>query len=148
MVDILHRVGINVSPRNVFDAITKLDRLSAWWTSDTTGQTEVGGVIHFQFGDRGSFDMKVLELDPAKRVVWEVVKGPTEWVGTKVIWDLKPQGEGTTILFKHQDWREPVEFMHHCSTKWATFLMSLKAMLETGKGTPFPNDVLISLDAD
>jgi hypothetical protein len=28
--------------------------------------------------------------------------------------------------------------MHACSTKWAIFLMSLKALGETGKGTPWP----------
>ena len=30
--------------------------------------------------------------------------------------------------------------MHHCSTKWAIFLMSVKSLVETGKGAPFPND--------
>ncbi|YBV94593.1 SRPBCC domain-containing protein (plasmid) [Phyllobacteriaceae bacterium JZ32] len=148
MVDILHRVGINAPPRDVYNALTTLDRLSDWWTNDTRGHTEIGGVIKFTFGERGFFDMKVLGLEPEKRVVWEVVDGPKEWIGTKVIWDLKPFGEGTTILFKQQGWREPVEFMHHCSTKWATFLMSLKALLETGKGSPYPNDVLISIDFD
>lgn len=71
--------------------------------------------------------MKVLELEPEKRVVWEVVDGPKEWIGTKVIWDLSPEGTGTTIRFKQQGWQEPVDFMHHCSTKWASFLFSLKA---------------------
>jgi hypothetical protein len=33
--------------------------------------------------------------------------------------------------------------MHHCSTKWAIFLMSLKAFVETGKGAPSPDDVKI-----
>ena len=47
------------------------------------------------------------------------------------------------MLFRHQDWREPVEFMHHCSTKWAIFLMSLKALVETGTGQPNPADVKI-----
>jgi uncharacterized protein YndB with AHSA1/START domain len=148
MVDILHRFGIGVPPKDVFDALTSLDRLNGWWTNQTTGETGVGGTIHFQFGDRGFFDMKVIELLPAERVVWEVTAGPDEWVGTRVIWELKPYEAGTTILFKHQGWREPVEFMHHCSTKWATFLLSLKALLETGKGMPFPDDVRISIDAD
>ena len=48
------------------------------------------------------------------------------------------------IAFKHQGWKEPVEFMHHCSTKWAIFLMSLKSLLETGKGLPNPHDVSIT----
>ncbi len=38
--------------------------------------------------------------------------------------------------------------MHHCSTKWAMFLMSLKAFVETGRGAPFPNDVHISNKGD
>jgi hypothetical protein len=33
--------------------------------------------------------------------------------------------------------------MHHCSTKWAIYLMSLKSVLETGKGAPAPRDVKI-----
>ena len=46
-------------------------------------------------------------------------------------------------VLKHQGWKEPVEFMHHCSTKWGVFLMSLKSLLETRKGAPAPNDVKI-----
>ena len=47
------------------------------------------------------------------------------------------------VLFTHQGWREPVEFMHHCSTKWGVFMMSLKSLVENGKGAAFPDDVLI-----
>jgi hypothetical protein len=47
----------------------------------------------------------------------------------------------TIILFKHQGWKEPVEFMHHCRTKWGMFLLSLKSVHEPGKGTPWPNDI-------
>jgi len=36
--------------------------------------------------------------------------------------------------------------MHHCSTKWATYLMSLKSLVETRKGAPNPNDTHISGD--
>jgi len=90
--------------------------------------------------------MKVLELQPAKRVLWEVMGGPAEWVGTKVSFDLKQSGEHAIVLFKHQGWKEPVEFMHHCSTKWAMYLMSLKSLVETGKGMPNPQDVNISGD--
>jgi hypothetical protein len=85
--------------------------------------------------------MKVLELQPSKWVLWQVVDGPEEWLGTKVSFDLKQNGDWTIVLFKHQGWKEPVEFMHHCSTKWAVFLLSLKSLLETGKGAPWPNEI-------
>jgi hypothetical protein len=88
--------------------------------------------------------MELLELDPAGRVRWRVTEGPAEWVGTEIDWNLSQRDEYTIVLFKHEGWREPVEFMHHCSTKWATFLMSLKEFVETGHGRPAPDDVRIS----
>jgi hypothetical protein len=72
-----------------------------------------------------------------------VVDGPEEWIGTKVRWDLREADDYTIVLLRHEDWREPVEFMHHCSTKWAVFLLSLKQLVETGKGAPDPDDIKI-----
>lgn len=143
MPDILHRVGITSSQSEVYAALATINGLSRWWTNDTRGDSKVGGEIHFQFSDRGFFRMKVLALEPLSRVLWEVVDGPAEWIGTKISFDLKQDEEFTIVLFKHEGWKEPVEFMHHCSTKWAVFLMSLKALCETGKGAPHPDDVLI-----
>ena len=143
MADILHRVGIKSSLDKVYKALATVEGLASWWTDDTRGDSKVGGVIHFQFGERGFFDMKVLELQPATRVLWQVVDGPEEWIGTTVSWELRQEKDYIIILFKHLGWKEPVEFMHHCSTKWGIFLMSLKSLLETGKGAPYPNDVKI-----
>jgi uncharacterized protein YndB with AHSA1/START domain len=145
MVDILHRIGVQTpTPEEVYEALTAVDRLAGWWTGDTTGSAEVGGVLRFRFPPVGGFDMEVLEATPSKRVTWRVVDGPAEWIGTTIDWDLRQDGDWTIVLFTHADWREPVEFMHHCSTKWATFLMSLKSFVETGGGAPAPRDVQIS----
>jgi uncharacterized protein YndB with AHSA1/START domain len=142
MVDILHRVGITATPEKVYEALTSIDGLAAWWTTDTSG--DVDGTLVFRFGDVGGFDMKVLDRQPGRRVLWEVIDGPAEWIATTVSFDLTQDGEWTIVLFAHTGWREPVEFMNHCSTKWAIFLMSLKALVETGAGAPHPNDVQIS----
>jgi len=146
-VDILHRVGVKSSSDAVYKALATREGLAAWWTDNTQGESKVGGALKFRFSadgaEIGGFDMKVLELDPGKRVQWQVVDGPEEWIGTKISFDLKQEGDYSIILFKHQDWREPVEFMYHCSTKWATFLMSLKSLVESGKGSPSPNDIRI-----
>ena len=142
-MDILHRVGIASStPDDVYAALTTLDGLSGWWASDTHGDTTIGGVLQFRF-EAGGIDMRVLELDPAKHVLWQVTDGPEEWIGTTVSWDLRQDGDYTIVLFKHQGWKEPVEFMHHCSTKWGVFMVSLKSLVETGKGAPDPCDIKI-----
>src|ERR1700683_1977356 len=125
MPDILHKVGIkSASLDNVYQALATVEGLSRWWTSNTQGESKVGGVLQFRFV-AGGFDMKVLELHPAKRVLWQVVDGPEEGVGAKISWDLNQEGDWTIILFEHAGWKEQVEFMHHCGTKWAVFLLSL-----------------------
>ncbi|WP_410565857.1 SRPBCC family protein [Amycolatopsis sp. cmx-4-61] len=143
-MDILHRIGVhNATPDNVYTALTTIDGLAGWWTEKTEGETGIGGVIGFRFIP-GGFDMKVLELDPGRLVRWEVVDGPPEWIGTTIRWDLEQRDDYTIVLFKHEGWREAGEFMHHCSTKWASYLLSLKQLVETGEGAPSPRDVQIS----
>jgi uncharacterized protein YndB with AHSA1/START domain len=139
MVDILHKVGVKAPADKVYNALTTTDGLADWWTHDTRSD---GDVLEFRFA-AGGFDMKVLESQPGKRVLWEVVDGPEEWVGTHIDWRLDQDDDYTTVLFQHRGWKEPVDFMHHCSTKWASYLLSLKALAETGKGAPHPHDVKI-----
>jgi uncharacterized protein YndB with AHSA1/START domain len=144
MADILHRIGVqHSSPDAVYDAVATIDGLSRWWTTTTTGVADgVGGVIQFRFAG-GGFDMEVVELKPAERVVWRVIDGPPEWIDTTVNWECKQEDGWTIVLFSHAGWREPVEFMHHCSTKWAAYLMSMKELLEAGAGRPDPNELRI-----
>lgn len=147
MSDILHRVGAMVPRDEVYDALTTIEGLARWWTEDTTGDPAVDGVISFRFAGApapGGFDMAVREAQPGALVRWEVVAGPEEWVGTQVRFDLTELDGETIVRFGHLGWTEPGEFMHHCSTKWATFLMSLKQLVETGTGAPSPHDVSIS----
>ncbi|MEV6930986.1 SRPBCC domain-containing protein [Dactylosporangium sp. NPDC051485] len=144
MADILHRVGVKTpAPDKVYEALTTIDGLAGWWTDDTKGDPAPGGVVAFRF-PVGGFDMEVQETRPRERVSWRVVAGPDEWVGTTIDFDLRQEGDYTIVLFQHAGWREPAEFMYHCSTKWAIFLMSLKSLVETGEGAPAPRDVQIS----
>jgi uncharacterized protein YndB with AHSA1/START domain len=138
--DILHRVGIDASPDKVFAALTTLEGLRGWWTQKTDGNPALGGRIDF-FG--GVCDMDVVAAEPGKRVKWLCTRGPVEWVGTEVTFVLEQKRDQTFVLFSHSGWKEQVELMHHCSTKWATFLMSLREYVERGAGRPAPNDVKI-----
>jgi uncharacterized protein YndB with AHSA1/START domain len=144
MPDILHRIGVVAPLDDVYRAVTTPEGLARWWTTDTTGKSEVGERLAFRFGEAGGFDMEVLELEPSGRVRWRVTDGPAEWIGTEIDWRLDQRDEYTIVRFAHEGWREPVEFMNHCSTKWATFLLSLKELVETGSGRPAPHDVKIS----
>ena len=145
MADIRHRVGIAAPAAQVYEALATVEGLSGWWTRDTAGDPAVGGKLEFFFGQaERACVMEVTELVPGQRVAWRCVQGPDEWVGTVLTFGLAEPGGETVVLFTHADWREPVEFMHHCSTKWGYFLLGLKAGLEGGSATPYPRDLAIS----
>jgi len=148
MVDIVHRVGIKAPASKVYAALSSIEGLAGWWTDATTGASKVDGRIAFRFSTEtgeeiGGFDMNVLELAPDRKVRWRVEAGPAEWVGTEIEFSLSRQDDFTIVMFGHRGWREEVEFMAHCSTKWATFLLSLRDLVETGKGRPAPHDLRI-----
>ena len=148
MVDIIHRVGIKAPVSKVYAALSTVEGVAGWWTKETTGVSKSGGHIEVRFlspsgKEIGSMNMEVMELDPSKKVHWRFKSGPAEWVGTDVIFNLSQDGDYTIVLFGHKNWREAVEFTSHCSMKWATFMLSLKDLVETGKGKPSPNDIKI-----
>ena len=148
MVDILHRIGIQASRPVVYAALSTIDGLSGWWTRHTRGVSQPGETIHFDFmspnGERlGGMEMQVLALVPDTQVRWRCVAGPEEWVDTELVFDLVQEGDYCIVRFGHLNWREAVEFTAHCSMKWATFLLSLSSLVETGTGRPAPNDLKI-----
>ncbi len=148
MVNIIHRVGIRAPISKVYSALSTIEGLAGWWTRETTGDSRIGKLIVFRFrnpkGDViGEMGMEVVALDSNKKVEWTCTSGPPEWIGTALTFELTQDGEYTVVLFGHNNWREAVEFTAHCSTKWAIFLMSLKDLVETGKGKPAPDDTKI-----
>src|SRR5512135_204287 len=71
---IRHEVGIKASPEAVYEAVTQVPKLAAWWTSDTRGSgAKVGDVLEFWFGDFCQ-KFEVVELHPGELVRWKATK--------------------------------------------------------------------------
>jgi len=143
MPDIRHRVVISAPLESVYEAVATKEGVSQWWTRDgVRGDSSEGSKLQFFFGQpEPAAVMEVTRLSPDGHVNWTCIEGEDEWVGTKLAFDLTRKDDQTVVLFTHADWREPSEFMAHCSARWAYFLLSLKSLRETGKGTPFPEDL-------
>lgn len=148
MAEIIHRVGIKAPIAKVYAAIATVEGVAGWWSREASGTSHAGDAIELLFNTPagetlGIIKFEVAALVPDKQVIWRFISGPEEWSGTHAGFDLYQDGDYTIVLFGHRDWSEPVEFMAHCSMKWATFLLSLKALVETGQGRPSPEDIKI-----
>jgi uncharacterized protein YndB with AHSA1/START domain len=148
MFDIIHRIGIKSPPAQVYKAVSTVEGLARGWSEEVQGDDRIGGRIEFSFRSRtgellGRMAMEVKELNDHKEVRWRCVEGPTEWIDTDITFQMSEQDNQTILLFGHRNWREASESMAHCSMKWATFLLSLREYIETGKGKPSPHDLKI-----
>jgi len=138
-----HQVGIKAAPAAIYRALTETSALAQWWTTDTRGSgRRVGDTLEFWFGTSCQ-KFTVSALDPDKRVVWTspLGQGNTEWEGTEVAFELSTDDKQTFVQFRHSRWRDSTNFQGHCSMRWAVFLLSLKDLLERGKGRPVPYDL-------
>ncbi|WOO41966.1 SRPBCC domain-containing protein [Rubellicoccus peritrichatus] len=142
MPNIVHRISTDAAtPDEMFDAVSTREGFISWWTEQVNGSESLNEVLEFRFGeDAGGFDFQVMELERPTKVTFLCVDGPKEWIGTDVEFRISQEDNHTVLFFAHRGWREEVPFMHHCSTQWGDFLLSLKEKFETGIGRPFgPN---------
>ncbi len=83
MVDIVHRIAISgSSPEEVYTALTTVDGLAAWWTDGHRGGRRPRRTAEVPLRRVGGFDMQVVET-AREEVLWKVVDGPAEWIGTR-----------------------------------------------------------------
>lgn len=145
MADIIHRIGIKAPASRVYDAVATAQGIAGWWTRDTTysGNSVNARFLKKDGTEIGAMDFELSKLEPGQAAQWRFTKGPDEWLPTTATFDLTQDGDTTIVLFGHRNWTEPVEFMAHCSMKWAVFLLSLRQFVETGTGSPSPADTKI-----
>lgn len=145
MANICLTFSTTVPASKLLEAVSTIDGLAAWWTTGTSGDPKLNGVIAFRFGENGGFDMRVVQCNQ-NNVHWECIDGPEDWVGTHIEFNLQQEDNCTRLMFRHAGWKAENSFFHHCSMKWATFLLSLKDLVERGKGRAFPDDLKIEAE--
>lgn len=130
----------------VYSALTSQSGLRAWWTQECEAGSEAGDQIVVRFGNTYK-TMQVDLLGPRSEVRWRVLDSfldvpdlvkRDEWIGTTICMNLTEEpGSRTRFVLEHVGLTSNIECYELCSGGWAHFLASLKAFVETGKGTPF-----------
>jgi|SRR5579884_69715 len=130
-------------PSRVYSALTNADEIVCWWANEAQVRPEVGSPGEFRFRPpAGVHQFEVAELEQDRKVRWISRKGPPQWAGTSVTWQLEPVENGTRIRFTHDGFAQVDQVYEQTRGNWNYFLDSLKSYLETGKGTPgFPAQV-------
>ncbi len=132
-------IQVNASPDALFDALTTVVGLAAWW-NPATGSGQTGGELKLIMN---APEPLVIHIDEATRptlVRWSVTDCPflPDWVGTKPTFTITPLDRDTSQLhFHHQGLNEELECIDMCTRSWNHYMTSLRDYLEVGSGSPF-----------
>ncbi len=139
MHDIMHLIKIHASSGRVYEAITTADGLRQWWTRDAAIEPKIGAAGEFGFyGKRFVAKVSVTALSPFTLVRWKVAN--LAWPGSDIEFNVKADGNDTTLLFAHRGFPRADEAFASATTRWGFYLLSLKRYLQSGNGTPNPDD--------
>jgi uncharacterized protein YndB with AHSA1/START domain len=127
---------VRTSRTAVYRALVTEEGLTKWWTRHVRID---GKIAEFGFGSPETvFRMVVEERVPGRKVAWRCTyeRGSTEWVGTRIIWDLLPNPRGTMLCFRHANWRRVAPLFAICNTTWGELMHRIKAYAEGGRPGP------------
>lgn len=136
---IKHLYHIDAPTSQVFEAISTIQGLANWWTTDTKGASAVNDVIEFYFNGSGP-KMKVIASDPNSKVIWECIDSPYGWTGHTLEFLLDENDGKTRIRFSHNNWEGQDDSYAICSFTWGRYLESLRQYCQTGTGQAFGSE--------
>lgn len=137
---------VEQNPKTAFEAISNF---RGWWSEEIEGRTnKLGEVFVYHYKDVHICKIKLIEMVPYKKLVYEVLdnhfsftKDKTEWIGTKLIFDISTEGAKTKVKFTHQGLVPEYECYKVCYDAWGNYINnSLYSLITTGKGKPNPKD--------
>ena len=88
--------------------------------------------------------MKITEVIPNKKVVWQVMdnyfsftKDKSEWKDNKIIFEITEKDNKTQLQFTQVGLAPEYECYDICENAWSTYIQkSLHSLITTGKGQP------------
>lgn len=137
---------VDQSPEAVFNAVTNV---RGWWSEQIEGGTaKLNDEFLYHYKDVHYCKVKLVEVIPGKKVVWLVeknhfsfTKDKSEWIGTKMSFEITPKGNQTELRFTHIGLVPEYECYGVCKDGWSNYINnSLYSLITTGKGKPNPKE--------
>ncbi len=135
---------VNQNQATAFNAIKNF---RAWWSEEIEGNTDqLNEVFFYHYKDIHLCKIKLIEMVPDKKLVYQVldnqfnfIEDKTEWVDTKLIFEITNEGDKTKVQFTHEGLVPDYECYNVCFDAWTGYIQkSLYKLITTGKGEPNP----------
>lgn len=131
--------------KDISSTFNSIKNFRAWWSEEIEGNTDkLGETFFYHYKDVHLCKLKLIEMIADKKLVYQVIdnefnftKDKTEWINTKLIFEVSSEGTKTKIVFTHEGLVPSYECYNVCNDAWTSYIQgSLKNFIETGTGKP------------
>lgn len=143
MASVRHRVGIAGDINRVYRSMHEPAGLKSWWATTTDGTPSVGQVLDLHFSDVVTLSFRIDALDENSLIRLHCVSGPGPWQDCSLDFSFEQDADQVWVTLVHENEAASEDDFLYFSTKWPCYLLSLRDLIETGKGSPYPNEVKI-----
>ncbi|WP_313533082.1 SRPBCC family protein [Sphingobacterium athyrii] len=150
-LDFTTEIIVAAKPHEVFDAIKNV---RGWWSENIEGSTDtLNEVFAYHYQDIHQCELKITEIQPNVRIVWQVLTNnfkfgvdKQEWVGSHVIFDIIDLGDKTQVKFTHRGLTPDMECYEVCHAAWTYYIHeSLNQFIMNGQGLATPKESPIAM---
>ncbi len=133
-------IVVDKDPQTAFNAIKNF---RGWWSEEIEGETDkLNATFVYHYKDVHICKLKLIEVVPDKRLVYEVLdnqfnftKDKTEWIGTKLVFDISAEGHKTKVKFTHEGLVPQYECYKVCNDAWSNYINKSLNRLNGKRGT-------------
>jgi uncharacterized protein YndB with AHSA1/START domain len=137
MPDIFSDLPIGAPIERVFGAVSTPAGLDAWWTKTCSGTPNEGAEFALGFGPGYDWRARVTRCRPHTEFEFQFVDADSDWIGTRVRFQLESTNGSTQLRFAHIGWPTANEHWRISCYCWPIYLRLLRRWLEHGEVVPY-----------
>jgi hypothetical protein len=125
--DFTTSIEVDQSREEVFNAIKNV---KGWWSEDIEGNaSKLNDEFIHRYGDVHTCKMKLIEVIPNEKIVWEVLENyfnftedSHEWEGNKIVFEISEKNNKTHLQFTQIGLVPAYECYEMCSNAWTNYI--------------------------
>ncbi|MEO1090116.1 MAG: hypothetical protein AAFX81_05765 [Pseudomonadota bacterium] len=146
MAGVHHRVGVAGDINRIYRAMHEPSGLAGWWASTADGTPEVGQVVNLHFEALTTLSFEITALEENALVRLQCVSGPGPWQNCQLDFTFQQGEKQIWVDLIHENKSVSESDFLYFRTKWPIYLLSMRDLIETGTGTPYPKETKIQID--
>ena len=140
MIPIKLLMHIDSSKEKVYNALTKSNELSKWYTTIVDGKFNLNEIITVEFVNFAEFKFKVVALVPNESVHLEIVESKFDNTGHLMKYDLDENDGKTRVRYTYEGFKDIDDAFANMNYSSAKYLESLRQFCQKGIGEAFGSE--------